>query len=208
MTLEEHFQLYRAAIKEGALEGYEDFAHKTPTKTPQTYPTIYDYIKTLTQAVLGAAQNYDHRAYWEFLHRHQFAMIQLFSKMVEQLLWGYDGIEVKTLMLLIDEYGWDWFKFNQKSMVVKLKSGDTILVIPRYDTRFFDKGAVCLDADEMRILAESSGDLLKVIGIKRQKDDLVKVYEVSESFVSMEPVESFNTGSQIRDWTLPLERAI
>jgi len=208
MTLEEHFQLYRTALKEGALEGYEEFARKTPTKTPQTYPTIYDYVKTLTQAVLGASQNYDHRAYWEFLHRHQFAMIQLFSKMVEQLLWGYDGIEVDTLLKLIEEYGWDWFKFNQKTMVVKLKSGDIAFIIPRYNTIFSERGAVCLDADEMRILEEGGGDILKVVGIKKQRGDLVKVYGVSESFVSMEPVESFNTGSQIRDWTLPLERAL
>jgi len=208
MTLEEHFQLYRAALKEGALEGYEEFARKTPTKNPQTYPTIYDYVKTLTQAVLGASQNYDHRAYWEFLRRHQFAMIQLFSTMVEQLLWGYDGVEVDTLLKLVEEYGWDWFKFNQKSMVVTLKSGDTVLIIPRYYIKIYERGAVCLDADEMRILGEGGGDIHKVIGIKKQRGDLVKVYGVSESFVSMEFVESFNTSTQIRDWTLPLEKAI
>lgn len=200
----DHFERYRAALQEDALTDFEHFAKNTPTKHPDKYPTIYDYIKTLYQAVSGAALNYQQADYQRFLNSHQYAMIQLFNAMVETLIWGYDGVDENTILSLIEEYGWGWFRFNKKSLKIKLKSRDEpIHVVPRYTSDNWDF-PLTLDADEMFLIEKEEADVYKVLDHKAHAERPSKLFTIGRTFMSFEPIKTFNTPDIIRDWTLPL----
>jgi len=150
MNIKNHFESYRASLKRDVLDGYVEVANTTPTKLPDIYPHISDYLRKATSMTKEAITKGCVDTYRKWLLGHQKCMLKLFSKMVEDE-------EHDNLFALIQRRGWKWFKFSNS--IIEL---DKAYWIPRYGEEFveywYSDKKPCYDADELSIIVARNKD--------------------------------------------------
>lgn len=215
MDLAKHFAAYRESLRKDALDGFDDYAATIPTAKPDVYPKTIDYLKHAFSSCLSAVRNNHEPAYREWLPRHQGAMIALFDRMVEDDMWDYKNTTAASLMALITDRGWNWFKFCRKSLELTLRVGLLgmpeaplkVVFIPRYSEDFKGlwsaTGQVVFDADEGRfVFGEKLGPDFSHPIMNH------KLWNPGYKLVSGEPrytaIASLNTPEAVVDWSLPL----
>jgi hypothetical protein len=214
-----HFELYRASLKKDALEGFDDYAGTIPTAKPDLYPKTIDYLKHAFSHTSAAAHEQREPDYRAWVARHQGAMLALFDRMVEDLLWDYHCTTERDLLDLIQNHGWNWFKFCRMAFIVKLKVAlggpperlVDIVFIPRYSPEFKKhwaaKGSVVLDADEAKFFfSEKKNPTLThpvmLFKLDNPGQKLLRVTSQNQCFYK--PVDELNGPDTVVDWSLPL----
>lgn len=223
-----HFESYRWSLAKVSLEGAEIYAKTVATKRPDEYPTIYDYLKHILTKTKDALFEADQDLYYDYLKKHQFGMIQLFEKMVEERLWGYEHAVYDDYSKMINQWGYNWFKFSKlydegkkvSGLECNLKDFDRkeVILIPRYLSEQPEKQEhVILDSDELRGLnllkeVKNFDELLICILKMKIKEPNLKVH-IPEDFKIegiVEPasvlckLDDLNDWLRVREWTLPL----
>jgi len=216
MDARAHLDSYRESLKKDALEGCVEYSRFVKTARPDLYPTVYDYMKYTLDAAKYHAEADDPASYKLWLPKHQEAMILLFERMVGEVLFDVEPT-LEVLLALIHERGWNWFKFQKKSITYKIRlENDELLelkIIPRYrldtlcatDTR---PGVALMDSDEISsVLALSDTALARQIANHKKEHPGMKFMGMAlmerEARVEYQPLPRVN-GERVRDWAMPL----
>ncbi len=208
MDTARHFSSYRESLKKDALGGFDAYASIITTAQPDSYPHAIDYLKHTFAHAASTAASQNAASYKIWVERHRFAMMALFDRMVEDVLWDYRSVKATSLTRLVEENGWSWFKFCRLPLSVKMQieGGPVdIVFVPRYDEAFRSfwsrPGQATLDADEGRIIFSEKPDV--TVPIIRRKLEAPGHKMVGEERL-FRPVEGLNGPSAVVDWSLPL----
>ena len=224
MDTAKHFESYRSSLKKSALEGFDEYAAVIPTAKPHEYPKTIDYIRHAFGNATSAAKEQRRDDYRLWVDRHRRAMLALFDRMVSDELWDYRLVDELSLLRLIEQRGWNWFKFCRIPLELTLSGltlttstastsePRTVYLVPRYSEefrRFWEKG-LALDADEAALFLRKEGDLktptftTPVLNYKNSNPGQ-KLLSVDTSTVCRySGISDINTCLSVVDWSLPL----
>jgi hypothetical protein len=210
MSLQKHFESYRASLRKDSLEECEAYSRNIKTQTPEKYPTIFSYLSMLMENLKIAVAKEHESQYWTYITTHQKAMITLFERMAFEMVWDNENPESDILLALAKEYGWKWYKFCRTSMKISCKIAEEpmeIFVIPRYSCAFEDvwsKNAIVFDADEMSLIESEEGKKQgkEIIDYKRMSTKIR--HKIMSIPVVGVPVSDINNSVMVRDWSLSL----
>lgn len=195
--MERHYQLYREQVQLDAFSGYADYAARTPTANPLSYPTVLDYLKQSTKQIQAAIANKMEGDYLTWLSYHQEAIYALFKRMFSEQLQG-ETLTQATLDL-VHRYGWRSFKFADVTMHF-----DKFNVIPRYNNQFKDLiyGELpCFNADEMNLVMAAAPEDWVIDEILQHKKEM-RGYVVQVAKNCWNAVDLASRNQQVvTDWT-------
>ena len=215
MNLESHFNEYRRQVRNEVFSECIDYAKAVPTARPQDFATAYNFISYALGAAKKAVTDTDEAAYKKHLTQHQLAITALHERMVAEVLEGYEGLTEEKLIQFIGIYGWQWFKFCEKSLQLKLNIGTelnpVVTWIPRYDAKFSyfwkRKGFAVFDSRELEIITAAKGSPKESIhAMLRFKiaNPGQKILANKDGVFSYKPVDKLNREGEVDDWSLPL----
>jgi hypothetical protein len=216
MDLKKHFNSYRESLHKDALEGCIEYARKAPTASPVQYPTVYDYLNYARGCAAAAAETDNADAYESWLKGHQKAMTALFERMVDEEIKARGGYEPSKVFEMASLKGWNWFKFADKSLAMKLNVSEEfapfLLWIPRYAEKFAAARTeaadhAVFDADELRLIFHGKPGPEVVHAVIKHKlaNPNIKFLTIRPGpEVSFKALDKINTGETVLDWALPL----
>lgn len=214
MDVRAHLDSYRDSLRKDALDGCVDYSKAIATANPSKYPTVFDYLKYTLEAARYHAENFDPTSYKLWLPKHQEAMVLLFERMVDEILFGAEDATLDVVVSLIEEKGWNWFKFGQKAITYKLTMTDQtsldVTVVPRFVGKWVrpgKQGEVIFDCDELTTLIASRDKDLATMVVEKKKIEECKF--LGMTLVERKPVAMFKpyahtNGDRVMDWSLPL----
>ena len=144
-------------------------------------------------------------SYYDTISKHQFAMLQLFSKMINERLWGEDDCTQKEYKYLILKEGWMWFKYSKSTGIPLNNITDRTLVLPRYTdfNKHVWENTACIDADEAQFLGTIEDQELRKDILRRKKIGH-KLVPKSSSSADQIPIDCINNDLIVMDWTLTI----
>ena len=218
--MKEHLESYWLSVKNATPDGAREYSQVTPTKDPEKYPTVYDFLTTVIRAASEAAAAGDEAAYRHWLTGHQEVMIKLHEKRVKELLEPYGEQDEGLIFDFIKEKGWDWFKFYDRCLVMDYTMNEggaeyPMAWIPRYLPKFKQYweggGYLCFDADELKFIwgLKDRSIVDRMVETKAKTRGL-KLSAVRGTELFWRSARGFNEASapderdHVRDWALPL----
>lgn len=215
MNLVEHYGSYKKSFKKDAPGEYVEYAKAVEYRDQKLHKTEYDNVSNLVYNINLMIELNNEDGYFRFLKKHQYEVLRLFDRMVEEVIFGYDGCTDKTMLNLIKTYGWNWFKFARKSVTITAKDGSTVFVVPRYTEEFEDiwrSGKFCLDANEMTFISNPD-DYSSIKTTKSLMSD--RILKIVDKRVDPEGMFHFEMSdinnindSLVYDWVLSLRQEV
>lgn len=194
MELRSHYESYQEAVKKDALEGFAEYAAKTPTREPALWPTVYDYLTHAVRSIKAAIQKGDESEYVKWIERHQETMILLFEHMVLDHTKPFATVDEKLVAVL--NKGWRWYKFSD--LVVHFTNHTWI---PRYTEKFWTEPVpFCADEMEEVLDANPPFDTVEKI-LQLKKDELVLLFGVRPAGYTAMSLGDLNKNGHVNEWT-------
>lgn len=212
MNLVKHYESYRKAVIEGALDEGSWYAKQIKTKSGGT---VYDWLNAKVEEIKAAVKADRKNAYRAAMEAHQSGLIDLYAAMVTDHLWDYRRCGPQQLLDLIDEQGTSWFKHAKQHIKssVAMASGTSVpmLWVPRYIYPWLSMatggGAVVFDADELDLMRRNM-HLAKAMFTYKLSHWDEKIFGENNDgkfrgFLTQKPWLA-NTEYAVNDWTAPL----
>lgn len=212
MNLVKHYEMYRKAVIEGALDEGSWYAKQIKTKDGST---VYDWLNAKVEEVKTAAKADRKNAYRAAVEAHQSGLMDLYAAMVTDHLWDYRQCGPQQLLDLIDEQGTNWFKHAKQHVKISVDMANgtktPMILAPRYVYPWLSMAtsgsAVVFDADELDFMRLNM-HLAKAMFMHKLTNPEMKIFGENNDgkfrgFLTQKPWLA-NTEYAVNDWTAPL----